>query len=216
MAMACPSQMGKALIASSRLRTRLSRGDAHSGNTDFDSDAADDDNRDHGENGGEGEAPLGEEELELDSLRAERDELKDKWMRALADAENSRKRSEKDRREAENYGGSKLARDLLPVYDNLKRGLDVVTEDQRELASALIEGVELTMREIVNVFKKHGIEPIVPEIGDKFDPQDHEAMFEASVPGTKSGDIIQVMAEGFMLHDRLLRPAQVGVSSTPA
>ncbi|MDB4115407.1 nucleotide exchange factor GrpE, partial [Planktomarina sp.] len=156
------------------------------------------------------------EELELDSLRAERDELKDKWMRALADAENSRKRSEKDRREAENYGGSKLARDLLPVYDNLKRGLDVVTEDQRELASALIEGVELTMREIVNVFKKHGIEPIVPEIGDKFDPQDHEAMFEASVPGTKSGDIIQVMAEGFMLHDRLLRPAQVGVSSTPA
>ena len=92
----------------------------------------------------------------------------------------------------------------------------MVTEDQRELASALIEGVELTMREIVNVFKKHGIEPIVPEIGDKFDPQDHEAMFEASVPGTKSGDIIQVMAEGFMLHDRLLRPAQVGVSSTPA
>ena len=149
-------------------------------------------------------------------MKAERDELKDKWMRALADAENSRKRSEKDRREAENYGGSKLARDLLPVYDNLKRGLDVVTEDQRELASALIEGVELTMREIVNVFKKHGIEPIVPEIGDKFDPQDHEAMFEASVPGTKSGEIIQVMAEGFMLHDRLLRPAQVGVSSTPA
>ena len=148
-------------------------------------------------------------------MKAERDELKDKWMRALADAENSRKRSEKDRREAENYGGSKLARDLLPVYDNLKRGLDVVTEDQRELASALIEGVELTMREIVNVFKKHGIEPIVPEIGDKFDPQDHEAMFEASVPGTKSGEIIQVMAEGFMLHDRLLRPAQVGVSSTP-
>jgi molecular chaperone GrpE len=157
-----------------------------------------------------------EEELELDSLKAERDELKDKWMRALADAENSRKRSDKDRREAENYGGSKLARDLLPVYDNLKRGLDVVTEEHRELASALIEGVELTMREIVNVFKKHGIEPIVPEIGDKFDPQDHEAMFEASVPGTKSGDIIQVMAEGFMLHDRLLRPAQVGVSSTPA
>ena len=162
-----------------------------------------------------GEEENTEEEIELDSLKAERDELKDKWMRALADAENSRKRSEKDRREAENYGGSKIARDLLPVYDNLKRGLDVVTDDQRELASALIEGVELTMREIVNVFKKHGIEPIVPEVGDKFNPQDHEAMFEASVPGTKSGDIIQVMAEGFMLHDRLLRPAQVGVSSTP-
>ena len=145
----------------------------------------------------------------------ERDDLKDKWMRALADAENSRKRSERDRREAENYGGSKLARDLLPVYDNLKRGLEVATDEQREVASALIEGVELTMREIVNIFKKHGIEPILPEIGDRFNPQDHEAMFEAPAPGTKAGDIIQVMAEGFMLHDRLLRPAQVGVSSTP-
>ena len=156
-----------------------------------------------------------EEELELDALRAERDDLKDRWMRALADAENARKRGDRDRREAENYGGSKLARDLLPVYDNLKRGLEAATDDQREVSAALIEGVELTMREVVNVFKKHGIEPISPEIGERFDPQNHEAMFEAPVPGTKAGDIIQVMTEGFMLHDRLLRPAQVGVSSTP-
>jgi len=156
-----------------------------------------------------------EEELELDALRAERDDLKDRWMRALADAENARKRSDRDHREAENYGGSKLARDLLPVYDNLKRGLEAATDEQREVSAALIEGVELTMREVVNVFKKHGIEPISPEIGERFDPQNHEAMFEAPVPGTKAGDIIQVMTEGFMLHDRLLRPAQVGVSSTP-
>ena len=156
-----------------------------------------------------------EEELELDALRAERDDLKDRWMRALADAENARKRSDRDRREAENYGGSKLARDLLPVYYNLKRGLEAATDEQREVSAALIEGVELTMREVVNVFKKHGIEPISPEIGERFDPQNHEAMFEAPVPGTKAGDIIQVMTEGFMLHDRLLRPAQVGVSSTP-
>jgi len=162
-----------------------------------------------------GEEEYTEEELELDALRAERDDLKDKWMRALADAENARKRSDRDRREAENYGGSKLARDLLPVYDNLKRGLEAATDDQREVSAALIEGVELTMREVVNVFKKHGIEPISPEIGERFDPQNHEAMFEAPVPGTKAGDIIQVMTEGFMLHDRLLRPAQVGVSSTP-
>jgi molecular chaperone GrpE len=162
-----------------------------------------------------GEEEYTEEELELDSLRAERDDLKDKWMRALADAENARKRGDRDRREAENYGGSKLARDLLPVYDNLKRGLEAATDDQREVSAALIEGVELTMREVVNVFKKHGIEPISPEIGERFDPQNHEAMFEAPVPGTKAGDIIQVMTEGFMLHDRLLRPAQVGVSSTP-
>ena len=145
-----------------------------------------------------GDEEYTEDELELDALRAERDALKDKWMRALADAENSRKRSERDRREAESYGGSKLARDLLPVYDYLKRGLEVSTDEQREVAAALIEGVELTMREVVNVFKKHGIEPIVPQIGDRFDPQDHEAMFEAPIPGTKAGDIIQVMAEGFM------------------
>ncbi|MDB4168719.1 nucleotide exchange factor GrpE [Planktomarina sp.] len=162
-----------------------------------------------------GEEEYTEEELELDALRAERDDLKDKWMRALADAENARKRGDRDRREAENYGGSKLARDLLPVYDNLKRGLEAATDDQREVSAALIEGVELTMREVVSVFKKHGIEPISPEIGERFDPQNHEAMFEAPVPGTKAGDIIQVMTEGFMLHDRLLRPAQVGVSSTP-
>ena len=163
-----------------------------------------------------GDEEYTEEELELDALRAERDDLKDRWMRALADAENARKRGDRDRREAENYGGSKLARDLLPVYDNLKRGLEAATDEQREVSAALIEGVELTMREVVNVFKKHGIEPISPEIGERFDPQNHEAMFEAPVPGTKAGDIIQVMTEGFMLHDRLLRPAQVGVSSTPA
>jgi molecular chaperone GrpE len=72
------------------------------------------------------------------------------------------------------------------------------------------------MRELLSVFKKHGIEIIAPEVGDRFDPQLHQAMFEAPVPGTKAGDIIQVAAEGFMLHDRLLRPAQVGVSSMPA
>ncbi|MEM9349783.1 MAG: nucleotide exchange factor GrpE [Pseudomonadota bacterium] len=161
-------------------------------------------------------AEISDEEVELDSLRAERDSLQDKFMRALADAENARKRSERDRKEAENYGGSRLARDLLPVFDNMKRALQAAQEAEGEADKALMEGVELTMRELVNTFAKHGIEPIAPEVGDKFDPQLHQAMFEAPVPGTKAGDIIQVAAEGFMLHDRLLRPAQVGVSSTPA
>ncbi len=156
-----------------------------------------------------------DEALELDALKAERDEYKDRFMRALADAENSRKRSDRDRREAEQYGGSKLARDLLPVYDNMKRAVEAATDEQKEVSAALIEGVELTMRELLNTFKKHGIEPISPKVGDKFDPQLHQAMFEAPVPDTKAGDIIQVAAEGFMLYDRLLRPAQVGVSSTP-
>lgn len=159
---------------------------------------------------------IDDEALELDSLRAERDELKDRFMRALADAENSRKRGDKARREAEQYGGSKLARDLLPIFDNMKRAVEAATDEQREVSAALIEGVELTMRALVDVFGKHGVRIISPEVGDRFDPQVHEAMFEAPVPGTKAGDIIQVSAQGFMLHDRLLRPAQVGVSSTPA
>ncbi|MBJ3761555.1 nucleotide exchange factor GrpE [Maribius pontilimi] len=152
---------------------------------------------------------------ELDALRAERDEYKDRFVRALADAENSRKRSERDRREAENYGGSKLSRDMLPVFDNLKRAVDAISEEQRAANAALIEGIELTLRELLNVFQKHGIRMIAPEVGDKFDPNVHEAMFEAPLPGTRAGEIIQVTAEGFMLHDRLLRAAKVGVSSTP-
>ncbi|MFM2388764.1 MAG: nucleotide exchange factor GrpE [Pseudomonadota bacterium] len=153
---------------------------------------------------------------ELDALRAERDEFRDKFMRALADAENSRKRADRDRREAEQYGSTRLARDLLPVYDNLKRALDAANDDTRAAASALIEGIELTLRELTNVMTKHGVTPISPAIGDMFDPQHHQAMFEAPLPETKAGQIIQVMTEGFMLHDRLLRPAQVGVSSNPA
>lgn len=152
---------------------------------------------------------------ELLALRAERDDLKNRFMRALADAENARKRSDRDRREAENYGGSKLARDMLPVFDNMKRAVEAASKIDNEASKPLIEGVELTMRSLLGIFEKHGIRLVSPELGDRFDPEEHEAMFEAPVPNTKAGDIIQVMAEGFMLHDRLLRPAQVGVSSTP-
>lgn len=160
--------------------------------------------------------PLADPAGAIAAVVAERDEYRDKWMRALADAENSRKRADKDRRDAEQYGGSRLARDLLPVHDALTRALDAAGEEQRAAASALIEGVELTLRELSNVFAKHGITVIAPKPGDRFDPTEHEAMFEAALPGTAKGEIIQVMDNGFRLHDRLLRPAKVGVSSTPA
>ena len=150
---------------------------------------------------------------EIESLRAERDEMRDRFMRALAESENVRKRAERDRREAEQYGATRLARDLLPIYDNLSRALGSVTEELRAESSAMIEGVELTLRELTNVMTKHGVKPITPLMGDLFDPSLHEAMFEAALPGTKAGQIIQVMAPGFLLHDRLLRAAQVGVSS---
>lgn len=153
---------------------------------------------------------------ELEALRAERDELRDKFMRVLADAENSRKRAERDRKEAEMYGGTRLARDLLPVYDNLNRAIQAIPEESRAASAALVEGVELTLRELTNVMTKHGITMISPSVGDAFDPQLHQAMFEAPLPGTKAGQIIQVATEGFLLHDRLLRPAQVGVSSNTA
>lgn len=151
----------------------------------------------------------------VDAIIAERDEYRDRFMRALADAENARKRADKERRDAEQYGGTRLARDLAPVHDNLTRALAHTTDEMRAAAGALIEGVELTLRELESIFAKHGIEVIIPPLGSKFDPQVHEAMFEAPVPGTVAGTIIQVMDNGFMLHDRLLRPAKVGVSSNP-
>ncbi len=152
----------------------------------------------------------------LAAAMAERDEMRDRWMRALAEAENVRKRAERDRREAEQYGGKRIARDLLPVFDNLSRALDTATEEQRAVAGALLEGVELTQKELMAVFARHGVTVVTPEVGDRFDPELHEAMFEAPVPGTRKGEIIQVSAAGFQLNGRLLRPAQVGVSSMPA
>ncbi|MEM7243323.1 MAG: nucleotide exchange factor GrpE [Pseudomonadota bacterium] len=156
----------------------------------------------------------GEEEAEPEGdLAEENAQLKDRLMRALADAENQRKRGERDRRDAEIYGGRKLARDLLPVYDNMERALAAATDEQREANKSLFEGIELTQRELVSVFAKHQIVAIAPQAGDKFDPEIHQAMFEAPMAGTKKGDIIQVMEVGFMIAHRLLRPANVGVSA---
>ena len=160
-----------------------------------------------------GPEPVGPD---VEALVAERDELRDRLLRALAEADNVRKRADRDRREAEAYGATRLARDLLPIYDNLKRALDAADDNVREHSAAMLEGVELTQRELLNIFHKHKIERIAPEPGDAFDPQLHQAMFEAPVPDVPKGHIIQVMTEGFLLHERLLRPAQVGVSSRPA
>ena len=163
------------------------------------------------------EAPAPEDQIAAmeAAFEAERAEMRDRLMRALADLENTRKRAEKDRREAQIYGGAKLARDMISVHDNLSRALEVVPDEVRANAQGLVNGVELTLRELLNVLAKHGVTRISPEPGDPFDPHQHEAMFEAPVPQFKAGQIIQVMADGFKLHEQLLRPAQVGVSSTP-
>ena len=150
---------------------------------------------------------------EAAALRTEVADLKDRLMRALAETENIRKRADRDRRDAELYGATRFARDMLSVHDNFDRALDNVTDAVREAAPGLIEGIELTQRDLVSAFEKHRILKIEPVAGDRFDPKLHQAMFEAPVPGTKAGDIIQVMGSGFTIGDRLLRPAQVGVSS---
>ena len=167
------------------------------------------------------EAELPDEEIteeaaeadEASALRAEVADLKDRLLRALADAENIRKRGERDRRDAELYGATRFARDLLSVHDNFDRALGNVTDGVRAAAPGLIEGIELTQRDLLNAFAKHKITQIDPKPGERFDPKLHQAMFEAPVPGTKAGEIIQVMGVGFMIGDRLLRAAQVGVSS---
>ncbi len=165
------------------------------------------------------EAELEEQELadleppSIDELEDENKQLKDRLMRAMAETENIRKRGERDRREAEAYGGTKLARDLLSVHDNLARALENIDEELREKHSSLTEGLELTQRELLQVFEKHKIVKIEPENGNKFDPKLHQAMFEAPVPNTVKGTVIQTMAPGFTIAGRLIRAAQVGVSS---
>ena len=159
---------------------------------------------------------LTEEPEEVDpveELQAEVAGLKDRLMRALAEQENLRKRADRDRRDAETYGGQKLARDLLSVNDNMKRALETITDDQREANKGLIDGIELTQRELLSAFATNKIIPVTPAVGDKFDPNVHQAMFEAPFPDVKASHILQVLNEGFMIGDRLLRPAQVGVSS---
>ena len=145
-------------------------------------------------------------------LEAEVAELRDRWTRALAEAENVRRRAERDRRDAEAYGGTKLARDVLGVWDNLERALKAADDELKANHAAFFEGVELTQRELLNAFAKHKIAKVTPEKGEKFDPNRHQAMFEAPVPGAEPGTVIDVMQDGFVIAERLLRPALVGVA----
>jgi len=155
-----------------------------------------------------------EVEADEDDITPEKfQELNDLYLRALAEAENVRRISERERAEAGKYGASRLARDLLPVHDSLKRALATIDDIQREQSPALIEGIELTLRELLNAVGRHGVKIVEPQTGDEFDPKMHQAMFEAPSTDIISGRILTVMAEGFTMHDRLLRPAQVGVSS---
>ena len=154
-----------------------------------------------------------EKEKTLDELKEENKDLSDKMMRALAETENIRKKFFKEKRDAEIYGGTKLARDLLSVLDNLSRALDSIDDEMKEKQNAFLEGIELTKKELLNTFSNHEINELAPEEGEKFNHKFHQAMFEGPHPNIEKGNIIQVMANGFTIGERLLRAAQVGVSS---
>lgn len=151
-------------------------------------------------------------EVRIAELEEELEKAKDRHLRALAEAENTRRRAQRDRDDGAKYAAVPLARDLLPVFDNLHRALKSATAEQRAAASDLITGLELVEREFLNAFNKHKITAIEPELGDRFDVKEHQAMFEAPIPDTESGTIIEVISTGFMCHDRLVRAAMVGVA----
>jgi molecular chaperone GrpE len=142
-------------------------------------------------------------------------ELKDRLLRALAEMENQRRRSERDVADARAYAISAFARDLLAVADNMRRALDAVGTDARTQAEpglkALIEGVELTERELINAFERHGVKKLAAE-GGRFDPHRHQAMFEIPEPSVPPGTVVQVVQPGYTIGDRVLRPAMVAVS----
>lgn len=150
-----------------------------------------------------------------EGLRRELDETKQNLLRALAEAENVRRRASRDVSDARQYAVTSFARDLLSVSDNFRRALEVVegqaSEDLPESVRGLVDGVRMTERELTAVFERHGIRTIEP-VGEKFDPNKHQAMFEIENAEVASGTVLQVMQPGSMIGERVLRPAMVGVS----
>ncbi len=144
---------------------------------------------------------------------AEIADLKDRLLRAVAETENLRRRSDREKADAANYAMTAFARDLLSVGDNLRRALDSIPADTDlgDNAKTLVEGIEMTERELLNMLERHNIKKIDP-LGDKFSHDLHQALFEVPDTGKEDGTIVQVMQVGFVIKDRLLRPAMVGVA----
>ena len=152
-------------------------------------------------------------EIKLEKLEKERDDFKDKLMRSLAESENIRKRALKDRQDSEIYAVSKMSRDILSVYDNLQRALDLADDILDEKSLPMIEGLELTKKDLLEIFKRNKIDKIEPISGEKFDPKLHQAMLETPSDEIEKGHIVGVLSVGFLIGDRLLRASNVTVSS---
>src|SRR3954451_3158739 len=152
---------------------------------------------------------------EVEALQQENAGLKDRLLRALAEMENLRRRTEREVADAKTYGVSSFARDMLGVADNLRRALDHLPAEARESGDAamtsLIEGVEVTERDFLSRLTRHGVKKLEPQ-GQRFDPTLHEALFEVPDESVPAGTVVQVIESGYTIADRVLRPAKVGVA----
>jgi molecular chaperone GrpE len=148
------------------------------------------------------------------ALQAEAAELKDKWLRAHAEVENIRKRTEREREEAAKYSIAKLARDIVAVGDNFQRAIDAVPAGAAEKDAALksfLDGVTMTERELLNALDRHGIRRVQP-LNEPFNPHLHQAVAQVPRTDVPAGTIVEVYQAGYMIEDRVLRPAMVGVA----
>jgi molecular chaperone GrpE len=151
---------------------------------------------------------------DLDALLAENAEMRDRLLRSMADMENLRRRTEREKADTARYAISNFARDVLTVGDNLKRTIDHVPQGAAAEDPALksfLEGVELTERELLNVLERHGVTRLDP-LGARFDPNFHQAMYEVQNPDVPEGTVVDVMQAGYAIGDRCLRPALVAVA----
>ncbi len=155
------------------------------------------------------------EPSEIEALTKDAADARDRMLRTLAEMENLRKRTAKEVADTRTYGITSFARDVLDIADNLQRALDAVPVETREAADpglkALIEGVELTEKSLHNTMEKNGVKKFDPT-GGKFDPNFQQAMFEVPDPSVPSGTVVKVMQSGYMIGERILRPALVGVA----
>src|SRR5947209_17167658 len=173
-----------------------------------------------GPNGIEAEAPETAAPAEaapdpVAALTKETADLKDRLLRTLADMENLRRRTDREVADARTYGVTNFARDILAVADNMERALKALDDEIRDKAEAgvkaLLDGVELTERELIKAMEKHGVKKLEPQ-GQKFDPNLHQAMFEIPDESVPTGTVVQIMQPGYTIGERVLRPALVGVS----
>lgn len=151
----------------------------------------------------------------LEVLRAENEQLRDRFLRLAAEMDNLRRRTERDVKDAKSYAVTAFARDMLAVSDNLRRALDSVPVDAMESGEAglkaLVEGVDMTERAMLSALERHGVRKMEAE-GQKFDPNFHQAMFEVPNPNVPNNTVVQVVQAGYVIGERVLRPAMVGVA----